>query len=165
MIAPVDGAIQCLNIGVLGSGLSYWRRKGLGSFSHFSLEKLNTQDSLRLRSLLSLSSYPLNGKQERKKKEMRWKAAYQLSVKVKGCSNLETLLRKCLFYTVPNIVCGMPFVSKQFSNSCFRVTTKTSISICSTEIEKLFSRAILRLRPQTTFGRGFLFIENRKYIQ
>ena len=70
--------------------------------------------------------------------------------------NVETLLRKCLFNTIYYTVCGMPLASNSVIVAVAKTKTKTSTSMCPVIL------AILRLRPQTTFGRGFLFIENRK---
>lgn len=98
-------------------------------------------------------------KNDRKNEEMRWKADYYLSVNVKGCAKrgntfaeMFFLIQSPIYYTV----CGMPLASNSVIVAVAKTKTKTSTSTCPVIL------AILRLRPQTTFGRGFLFIENRK---
>ena len=62
------------------------------------------------------------------------------------------LIQSPIYYTV----CGMPLASNSVIVAVAKTKTKTSTSTCPVIL------AILRLRTQTTFGRGFLLIENRK---
>lgn len=101
-------------------------------------------------------------KQERKTERMRkcaerptisWVLMLRavLNVETHFCGNV-CLIQSPIYYTV----CGMPLASNSVIVAVAKTKTKTSTSTCPVIL------AILRLRPQTTFGRGFLFIENRK---